>query len=281
MYGVAFDRQSIEQMLQDFYNLTNIRITFLSYNFEEAITVKKEMSGFCERLRTDENANSCCLNCDDEAFETACKTKKLFLYECHAGLTEAVSPIFIDDVLLGYLMFGQTLRSVPNNELWKKVQQKCSNYNINFVELQKEFYKLNYLDWCKIEAAARIMDRNAKYIHFSKMATLRHPNLLQQITDYVDTNLDKPLSISTISTHFNMSKSYLSSKIKAHFNSSLNEYIMKKRIERAKTLLETTDFKILKISEIVGYADPNYFSRVFKKVQGISPEEYKTNFNNK
>ena len=281
MYGVTFDRQNIEQILEDFFILTNIRITFTSYNFKQSITVKKEMSGFCERLRKDENASSRCINCDSEAFSTACKTKKLFLYECHAGLTEAVSPIFIDDVLLGYLMFGQTLRSAPNNDLWEKVREKCSNYKVDFIELEKEFYKIHYLELEKIKAAARIMDRNAKYIHFSKMARLLHPNLIQQITDYVDENLDKPLSISVISNHFKMSKSYLSSKIKSNFRTSLNKYILKKRIEKAKTLLETANIKICEISEMVGYSDPNYFSRVFKKTEGVSPEEYIKKNNNK
>lgn len=281
MYGISIDREKLKELLEDFYNLTNIRIAFCSYEFKEFMILKKEMSGFCNELRQDSDADKCCRVCDKKAFETALNTRSLYLYECHAGLTEAVAPIFIDDILLGFLMFGQTLSRVPDMDLWHKVGKSCSGFSIDYIKLEEEFFKLSHMDWNKIKAAARIMDRSAKYICYSNMVKLQQPNLVQKITDYIDGNLDKQLSISILSSRLKMSKSYLSSKIKAHYGTSLNGLIIRKRMQKAKKLLELSELKINEISKMAGYLDPNYFSRLFKKKEGISPEEYRTNFKNK
>ena len=52
---------------------------------------------------------------------------------------------------------------------------------------------------------------------------------------------------------------------------------MGRRMERAKHLLKNPDKSIKEICAEVGYSDPNYFSRIFKKYQGVSPTEYKEN----
>ena len=53
------------------------------------------------------------------------------------------------------------------------------------------------------------------------------------------------------------------------------EYLTKIRMEKAKELLTTTEYSMKEICAMVGYADPNYFSRSFKKNVGVTPTEYK------
>lgn len=59
--------------------------------------------------------------------------------------------------------------------------------------------------------------------------------------------------------------------------SSPQAYLTDMRIEQAKDLLSNTSFQIAEIAELVGYSDPLYFSRIFKKKTGYSPNEYKKN----
>ena len=54
------------------------------------------------------------------------------------------------------------------------------------------------------------------------------------------------------------------------------DVILKKRIEKAKVYMETTDKKIYEISQSVGFDDTGYFSRIFKRYTGVSPKEYQS-----
>ena len=60
-----------------------------------------------------------------------------------------------------------------------------------------------------------------------------------------------------------------------------NEYIVRKRIEQAQLLLETTNFKSGQIASMVGYRDNNYFSLAFKKYVGVSPTQYRKDIREK
>ena len=55
------------------------------------------------------------------------------------------------------------------------------------------------------------------------------------------------------------------------------QYILSKRIYNAEALLQNEHYNITEISNIIGYDNPLYFSRIFKKVKGISPSEYRKN----
>lgn len=281
MYGISLDKKNIELLLKDFNTLTDIRIAFCSHDFKEFSAQPAKICGFCSILRQDIRAYLKCKECDKYAFETASETKALYLYECHAGLTEGVAPVKIEDKLLGYLMMGQTLKSKPDEKLWEQVYQNCKNYNVDFKSLKESFFKLTHVEWGKIYAAARIMDISARFIHFSKYAKIQEPKLLDKIKSFILDNLDKNVTINDMSSKLNLSKSYLSHCIQSEFKTTFTKYIQRIRIEKAKSLLDETGMDISDVAEAVGYNDPNYFARLFKKCTGCNASTYRTNCKNK
>ena len=70
-------------------------------------------------------------------------------------------------------------------------------------------------------------------------------------------------------------KDYLTKIFKETYGSTIKGYIIAKRITRAKQLLRFTDMTVDEIGNAVGMGDANYFSRTFRKVEGISPREYR------
>ena len=83
------------------------------------------------------------------------------------------------------------------------------------------------------------------------------------------------LSIKDISDHVFLSTSYICTLFKNETGQTLNQYITKYRVERAKKLLADPLTKISDISSKVGYSDGNYFGKTFKKIVGLSPTEYR------
>lgn len=97
-----------------------------------------------------------------------------------------------------------------------------------------------------------------------------------QIKTFIDRHYTEQISLTSLAGKFNFSISYLSSLFKKAYGSSPNEYIIRLRMERAKTLLaENRNTSVRQISELTGYADPYYFSRLFKMSAGCTPSEYR------
>ena len=102
--------------------------------------------------------------------------------------------------------------------------------------------------------------------------------IVDKAKSYIGEHLSDDLSVSKIAEHLYVTPNYLSRLFKKFTGMGCNEYIVHKRIEKAKILLETTNIKTSKIAEMVGYNDPNYFSLAIKKHTGMSPTKYRMKF---
>ena len=97
---------------------------------------------------------------------------------------------------------------------------------------------------------------------------------------YIDEHLAEDISVSSIAESLYITPNYFSRLFKRITGEGCNEYIVRKRIEKAKSLLETTSIKTGKIAMMVGYRDTNYFSLAFKKHTGKSPTKYREEMQN-
>ncbi len=95
---------------------------------------------------------------------------------------------------------------------------------------------------------------------------------------YIVEHLAEELSVSEIAAKLYISPNHLSRLFKRVTGEGCYEYVVRKRIERAKQLLETTCYKPAQIAEMVGYNDTNYFSLALKKNTGMSPQNYRKQF---
>ena len=98
--------------------------------------------------------------------------------------------------------------------------------------------------------------------------------IISDIENYIEKNLDKKLSLTDIAASVHMNKSYISRVFKEKMGENLFDYINKRKIEKAKTLIKNNVLRMYEIALSVGMEDTAYFSRVFKKYEGISPSEY-------
>ncbi|BCN32791.1 response regulator transcription factor [Anaeromicropila herbilytica] len=99
-------------------------------------------------------------------------------------------------------------------------------------------------------------------------------NVVSMALKYIEEHYKEELSLEDVSKHVSVSPQYLSKLFKEETNSNFVEYTTKLRIEKAKDLMNSTDKTIKEICFSVGYHDPNYFSRKFKSIVGISPTDY-------
>ena len=103
-----------------------------------------------------------------------------------------------------------------------------------------------------------------------------HENqMVVKAKDYIQKNFQKDLSLDEVSRQLDLSSYYFSKLFKEETGSNFVEYVTNLRMEKAKELLLKDELSMKEICSAVGYSDPNYFSRIFKKNTGITPTEYR------
>jgi len=95
------------------------------------------------------------------------------------------------------------------------------------------------------------------------------------IINYMTQNLSKDFSIDTLASHVCLSPSRLGHLFRDELGMTITQWRDDQRISRAKQLLVTTNYSINHIGRLIGYSDPLYFSRVFKRKAGVSPKIYR------
>ena len=99
------------------------------------------------------------------------------------------------------------------------------------------------------------------------------------IKDYIDRNYKKDISAKDVAGILGYSDVYFSKVFKQLFDDNFINYLTKIRIDRATVLLKDVSFNIKEVGKSVGYADSNYFTKVFKRSVGMSPSEYRSKHN--
>lgn len=99
--------------------------------------------------------------------------------------------------------------------------------------------------------------------------------IIQEIVSIVEEKYQTRLTVNDIASYVNLTPNYVSQLFKRNQKISLNQYMTKYRIEKAKELLKRSDFKIYEVADMVGFDSPYYFSTVFKKHTGYHPSMYK------
>lgn len=100
---------------------------------------------------------------------------------------------------------------------------------------------------------------------------------VKKAVEYVAMNYSRRMSIAEVADYVGIDRSYLYSLAKKHLGMSLQEYLLQFRVNRACELLKTGSFTVGDISRSVGYEDQLQFSKIFRKLKGLSPREYGRN----
>lgn len=101
-------------------------------------------------------------------------------------------------------------------------------------------------------------------------------NVIHEISNYIRKNY-QDVSLSDIANQFHLNREHISRRFKQEFGITIVNYVSQIRIDKAKVLLLNPHLKIAEVGSAVGYDDEKYFSRVFKKLTGLSPTDYRNN----
>lgn len=118
--------------------------------------------------------------------------------------------------------------------------------------------------------------------YFKSSAKVENFRIVEEIdkaTEYFNEHYNENISIDEYAENNHVSISWFIRNFKQYTGFTPMQYILAKRIYNAEILLQNPAYNVTEISQIVGYDNPLYFSRIFKKAKGLSPSEYRKNIN--
>jgi len=157
---------------------------------------------------------------------------------------------------------------------------KCKNELVSYVKGMLNASKLTYANDLKREGylfmflAALINESNANEQH----NTYDYPyqTYVEHALEFIDNYYDKDIKVNDIANYIGIDRSYLTNIFKKIMHVSPHQYLINYRLEKARNLIKKTNLSISEVSERIGYSDPLYFSKLFKKYYNISPTEFRT-----
>lgn len=97
----------------------------------------------------------------------------------------------------------------------------------------------------------------------------------EAVKEYLDEKYSERITLEELAEQFHLDKQYLNRCFRDQYGSTINQYLLHQRITKAKQMLRFTDEKLEVIGYACGIGAPHYFSRLFKKIEGMSPSEYR------
>ncbi|MDD4850776.1 MAG: PocR ligand-binding domain-containing protein [Gemmiger sp.] len=274
----VFDKGELLVLLQDFYVLTGIRTVVFDAWGVDILSYPGELPAFCRMVRQAPQGETACLLCDQNACRRAQREKKTILYPCHAGLIEVITPILVEDATVGYLLLSHIVQGADGEAEWAAVQQRCSGYPLDFAALHAAFGALPRTPYTTLRSAADLLSLAARAIYLDRLARLAPGSMQDALSRYLSEHLTEPLSSERLCREFSISRTALYHLAKETYGRGIAEHIALLRIQRAIQLLTTTRLSTAEICRQVGFADPNYFFRVFKRQTGLTPKMYRNQF---
>ena len=271
----SFNLTKLNYLLRDFYNMAGIRITVFDDTFHELAAYPEQLADFCQIIRSDPDAAERCHYCDEQACKTAARRRRLYTYQCHAGLTESITPIIIGNIVIGYLLFGHVFSYPSHEDGWKQIKECCGNYHIDMQALKTSTMQQQIIAEDHISSASHIMQAVAAYLCMERMVSLRQQELPVQIDEYIQAHFTEDLDAMQLAGHFKIGRTQLYEIAKQSYGLGIAEHIRNLRIEKARQLLsEQSGLSLAEISSQCGFKDYNYFITVFKRVVGVPPRAY-------
>lgn len=262
------DIKKLEKVLRDFNYITGVSITPFDSKGNPITTKCTVMGDYCKFVDTTEKGRHSCAKSNNMLIKKCRESKKIERHICALGLLDIAIPLLHREEMVGVLMMGQ----IRIND---KVPESALALSIEREKIEEYYYKIPLFDEKMIEAVINMGAIITKYIIFENMIKAKPHGNASVIADYIEEHLPERITVMEIShaTHISVSGIYKS--MKQTYGKTLGEYILDQRLERAETLLLDSDTSIDKVAETVGFSDPAYFSRCFKKSRGISPMKYK------
>ena len=273
---VNFDVEKLNGLLFDFYKLSGLTVSIFDSEYNQlAFQPQDKIADFCKIIKSTEEGVIRCHKSDKNLCEECKKIDKAVTHRCHAGLVDTAVPITYNGEVLGFMLFGQIRDDKYATVSFDEIKKLCKGLYTDEKEFEEAYKKVSFVDPSLISSATNILKAVTRFLYLADLIKIQNNELATAIDKYISENLQSKFSVSKLCKEFCVSKNKLYALSDRWFGMTINQYIIYKRIEASKRLFVTTDMAVYEVADAVGIDDYNYFSKLFKKMVGKSPLQYR------
>jgi AraC-like DNA-binding protein len=242
---------------------------------------KRFENPFCAMLGQKSRACAACLQVQQKLSETA--THEPRTVTCPAGLCDVAIPVRMGEQLVGFLTTGQVFNRKPTEAQFNRTAKLLADWGVqtNLDELRKAFFETKVVSTRQLESITRLLTIFADHLSMvSNQIVLQEqtaePPVITRAKQYITEHQTEELSLDQVAKSVHTSKFYLCKMFKKATGIHFTDYLSRVRTERAKNLLLNRNLRISEIAYEVGFQSLTHFNRVFKRILGQSPTDYRS-----
>lgn len=254
---------------------------------KESSAVMRECSRenrFCGLVfRRSETCRSCLIH-QNRIHAESLKSRHSCANTCPHGMMDAAVPIFKDQEIIGFLRTGQVFISYPGKSDFRGTMELLQEETDSLMpeEVYEAYFQTQVIGNEKFEGIIGLLELYA--LRLSQLAgeleiasDSLEPGIIKKTRAYIQAHLDQPLSLDSVSRAVHCNSFYLCKLFKKVTGVSFTEYINQVRLKKAKKLLVNQDLRISEVALDAGFQSITHFNRVFRKVVGCSPSDFRRN----
>ncbi len=235
---------------------------------------------FCAMLATKSRACAACLQVQQKLSESA-------RYEpgsetCQVGMCDTAVPVRLGDKLVGFLHTGQIFRKKPTAAQFDRVTKLVADWGVEVEhdKLKAAYFSTRVLSQKEHEATVKLLQIFAQHLSLLTNQIVvqeqnAEPPVITRAKEFIKRHQTEDISLGQVAKAVNTSTFYFCKIFRKVTGINFTDYVSRVRIENAKNLLLNPNLRVSEIAYEVGFQSLTHFNRVFKKVIGQSPTEYR------
>jgi AraC-like DNA-binding protein len=243
---------------------------------------KRHEAPYCALICQKSRACAACLQMQERLTRAA--TLEPHTEMCPAGLCETAVPVRLGDRLVGFLQTGQVFRKQPTQNQFKRTATMLANncVEVNPVEVKQAYFATRVMPQKQQDSAVALLRIFAQHLAMlSNQVVVQQENaeppVISRAKAYIQDHLSEDLRLGQVAKAVNVSTFYFCKIFKQATGINFTDYLARMRIEKAKNLLLNPNLRVSEIAFEVGFQSLTHFNRIFKKVLGQSPTDYRSN----
>lgn len=241
---------------------------------------KRFENRFCALMAGKSRACAACLQVQQKLSETA--TEEARTVTCPAGLCDVAIPVRMGEQLVGFLTTGQVFCKKPTEAQFNRTKKLLAKWGVqaNDDELHRAYFDTRVLSPRQHESIVKLLTIFAEHLSMvSNQIVLREQSaelpVITRAKQFISEHQAEELSLDRVARSVHTSKFYFCKMFNKATGIHFTDYLSRVRTERAKNLLLNQHLRISEIAYEVGFQSLTHFNRVFKRILGQSPTDYR------
>jgi AraC-like DNA-binding protein len=241
---------------------------------------KRNESPFCDLMSEKSRSCAACLQVQEKLAEMA--VEGAHTMNCFAGLSDTAVPVRLGDQVVGFLQTGQVFRKQPTQAQLERATEVLQRWGLPLDRdrLKQAYFKTRVISPKQHDSVVKLLTIFAQHLSMISNQVLvqnknTEPPAITRAKEYILEHQADDLSLGQVAKAVNTSTFYFCKMFKKVTGINFTDYLSRVRIEKSKNLLLNPNLRISEIAFEVGFQSLTHFNRVFKKILGQSPTQYR------